>query len=299
MTTELKPMDPEQLASIREGVEWRRERPQPSDDHRDAIIAELLADRDYQEKRADDLGRAVDGLLAELLGKSVRPDERIDACNQAKWRAVGFDDPVLVATRERARVAEHRVAGLCAANADCYRRIADLRKQLGIVDDIDFSANADSLDRTALRIVERERDEARLSAAEVSDAAKLIQADLAVTKRRAWEAEAEVARLRSRVRVEAEDVERAGVTWAHVVAWLAAKGWTTPKADRFGWLSSCNSTNLDQHDLARDEGSEAERVAMAVDYLAADVFNRPGLDILGEMAAIETSKTKTSAQPCP
>jgi hypothetical protein len=54
-----------------------------------------------------------------------------------------------------------------------------------------------------------------------------LETDIAILKRRAEqtererdEARAEVSRLRARVRVEAEDVERAGVTWADIDAWL-------------------------------------------------------------------------------
>jgi hypothetical protein len=52
-STDHKPMAPERLADIREGVEWRRGRPMPMDDDRDGIIAALLVDRDHQERRAE------------------------------------------------------------------------------------------------------------------------------------------------------------------------------------------------------------------------------------------------------
>jgi len=98
--------------------------------------------------------------------------------------------------------------------------------------------------------------------------------------------QAEVLRLRARVRVEVGDI--AGVTWAHVEAWLTAKGWTTPRVDSYGWVTSWNSTNLEQHDLARADRPEAERVAQAVDYLAdALIPPRSGFVLLDEMAAIE------------
>jgi hypothetical protein len=51
--TDHKPMAPERLADIREGVEWRRDRPMPMDDGRDVIIAELLAHADTQEQQAE------------------------------------------------------------------------------------------------------------------------------------------------------------------------------------------------------------------------------------------------------
>ena len=78
---------------------------------------------------------------------------------------------------------------------------------------------------------------------------------------RANAAEAEVARLRSRVRVEAEDVERAGVTWAHIDAWLSMRG---EFASGGRWCS----------------------IAVYVRALA-DELSRPGLDILDEMARME------------
>jgi hypothetical protein len=109
---------------------------------------------------------------------------------------------------------------------------------------------------------------------------------------------AEVARLRSRARVEAEDVERAGVTWRHVEAWLRDKGWTTPRVDAYGWVTSWASLNLEQHDLARADRSEAERVAQAVDYLSdALTPSRPGFDIVEEMAAIELAEVGHPREP--
>jgi hypothetical protein len=73
----------------------------------------------------------------------------------------------------------------------------------------------------------------------------------------------EVARLRARVRVEAEDVERAGVTWERARAWRDAHG--------VGSSLLCS----DRESIAWYIGTQA--VAL----------QRCGLDILDEMAAME------------
>jgi hypothetical protein len=89
------------------------------------------------------------------------------------------------------------------------------------------------------------------------------------------EARAEVARLRTRVRVEAEDVERAGVTWAHVEPWLRANGWV--KVELGYWRSSA----LMNYDFGPGETAVDTTNKMAAHY------HRAALDILDEMAAIE------------
>lgn len=73
--------------------------------------------------------------------------------------------------------------------------------------------------------------------------------------------EAEVARLRARVRVEAEDVERAGVTWLHAETWKLQRGRT--------WARGRHVT-----------------IEFVVNIMA-ESEGRPGLDILDEMAAME------------
>lgn len=91
----MKPLDPEALVCIREAVEWRRERSQAGDDHRDAVIADLLADRDYQEQRAE---QAVE-LLRELMSSLEETDAHLAAeqvrCSQAAAarRLVAVVDP--------------------------------------------------------------------------------------------------------------------------------------------------------------------------------------------------------------
>jgi hypothetical protein len=94
--------------------------------------------------------------------------------------------------------------------------------------------------------------------------------------------QAEVTRLRARVRVQAEDVERAGVMRDHVEAWLRANGWGTPTPDKYGWTSAESETGVELVDLWRTDGSTP--VAQTVCFIADDV-QRPGLDILDEMAA--------------
>jgi hypothetical protein len=124
-------------------------------------------ERDEARNRQNNeaLESALDKLLATLLGDGVYPD-RLASCNKARHAAEGSTDPMVAALRKRAQAAEHRVAGLCAANADCYRIIADLRARLGLADTTELAVAADSLDRNALRIVERERDEARAELAQ-------------------------------------------------------------------------------------------------------------------------------------
>jgi hypothetical protein len=87
--------------------------------------------------------------------------------------------------------------------------------------------------------------------------------------------EAEVADLRDDVRVEAKHVERAGVTWRHVEAWLTAKGWT--QVDRGYWRSSV---------LMNYDFGPGETAVDTVNKMAAH-YHRAALDILDEMAAIE------------
>jgi hypothetical protein len=96
---------------------------------------------------------------------------------------------------------------------------------------------------------------------------------------RALDAEAEVARLRARVRVGAEDVERAGVTRKHVEAWLRAHGWTERKPDVWRRDEPASA-------LFIIRGDHPGQVADAT-HAAAWHHGRPGLDVLDEMAAME------------
>jgi hypothetical protein len=93
------------------------------------------------------------------------------------------------------------------------------------------------------------------------------------------EARAEVTRLRARVRVEAEDVERAGLKLALVHAWERTNGHRTSDVDRLA----------DEHALARGRGH-----GLLAQFVRnnARVSGRPGLDILDEMAAMPLGPRK-------
>jgi hypothetical protein len=101
---------------------------------------------------------------------------------------------------------------------------------------------------------------------------------------------AEVARLRARVRVEAEDVGRAGVTRAHVEAWLRASGWAQ-SATEDGWHSEWGRSAIwriapyDPRGVQVYETDDREAIVRAVRSVAHH-FDKPGLDILEEMAAM-------------
>ena len=143
---------------------------------------------------------------------------------------------------------------------------------------------------------ERQRDEARAVLAELpadfwpeSEGAPAAAAQLADRARLADTASvAEVARLRARVRVEAEDVEWAGVTRAHVEAWLCANGWS-PSSRETGW-NSHHGTSAMWRAVDRDERGvslyERGMIPESVNTIAYH-FKRPGLDILDEMAAMQ------------
>jgi hypothetical protein len=190
-TNEPKPLDHETLICIREGVEWRRGLPL---DDKDIAIAELLADRDYQEKRADEA--ATKAALHDDAARMLCRDFAIDGDPERKHAV----DAALVAARR-------------------YRKL-----------------------------------------------------------------EAEVTSLRARVRVEAEDVERLGVTRAHVVAWLCEHGWAM--APTFGWSAVARLTRPDakRHILVTSDTSAA--IAVAVNSAAYWTPRRPSLDVLDEMAAM-------------
>ena len=97
---------------------------------------------------------------------------------------------------------------------------------------------------------------------------------------------AEVARLRARVRVEAGDVQRVGVTRAHVEAWLRANGWAP--SPREGTAVGAHGRGVMWRAIERDErGVELYERGMlpeAINTMAYH-FKRAGLDILDEMAA--------------
>jgi hypothetical protein len=105
----------------------------------------------------------------------------------------------------------------------------------------------------------------------------------------------EIARLRARVRVEAEDVERAGVTAEKVNAWLDAQTkvvegvsihpWVRVKTIEHGIHAGAHWTHF-MFDGVLDVWNNASSVANAIDRIAR-FMRRPGLDILDEMAALE------------
>jgi len=106
-------------------------------------------------------------------------------------------------------------------------------------------------------------------------------AELVNRARLADESLAEVARLRARVRVEVEDVERAGVTRAHVEAWLHANPrWESRPNGVWIWKPSNGGAFTTLTDDKRPD-----ELANAVQWFASRE-QRPGLDILDEMAAI-------------
>jgi hypothetical protein len=151
----------------------------------------------------------------------------------------------------------------------------------------------DRLSRARLVVAERDRDDERGSETLLLDLMTELLADRdrwAEAERRLWvkhegtvaEAaalyaalKAENASLRSRVRVEAEDV--AGLTLAHVHAWERANGLETSEVNK----------RSDEHALARGRGHGL--LAQLVRDNARRT-GRPGLDILDEMAAMEVPK---------
>jgi hypothetical protein len=97
-------------------------------------------------------------------------------------------------------------------------------------------------------------------------------------------AAAEVTRLRARVRIEAEDLTRLGVTRAHVEAWLRVHGWA--RSDN-GSIACRSVWRRDPSGfvVVTDSISESAQIINAL----ARVHRRPGLDILDEMAAMEVT----------
>lgn len=90
----------------------------------------------------------------------------------------------------------------------------------------------------------------------------------------------EVVRLRARVRVEAEDVERAGVTRAQVEAWLRmSPRWESSTNGAWHWKPANGGVFTTLSD-----GKRSDELADDVHWLAKRE-QRSGLDILEEMAA--------------
>jgi hypothetical protein len=100
-------------------------------------------------------------------------------------------------------------------------------------------------------------------------------------------ARVEVARLRARVRVDASDIERTGVSRAHVEAWLRSHGWTEVDTD-YAWVAyadpACSSADVCAAvDVWRKTGYTAVERSI---WNIGDHTGRPELDILDEMAAM-------------
>jgi hypothetical protein len=257
MTTE-RPMDPERLALFRERYSekgWLI----PNAEARDFVM-ELLAHADYHEERAD-RATAVVRMMAESA--------------QAVARAAGWPDDMPV--EEPAALVES-VAGL--------RQQAEIGRQWHEDSSLErwFPLTAERL-----REVEAERDRLRKEADAIDGAltrmfgsedwrphgpaSVIAEIDNMVEKANAEidRLRSAVVRLRARVQVTAEDVERVGATHEHALNYvstrsirvLSARGF---KADLRGWLL---------HDIVNAIASH---------------LGRPGLDILDEMAAMEVPK---------
>jgi hypothetical protein len=122
-----------------------------------------------------------------------------------------------------------------------------------------------------------------------AEAAKLVRrarlADIATVD--------EVARLRARVRVEAQDVDRLGVTRAHVEAWLRANEWAPSPRETGG--TGAHGSSAMWRAVPRDQRGvslyERGMIPEAVNTIAYH-FNRTALDILDEMAEMQTESDR-------
>ena len=93
---------------------------------------------------------------------------------------------------------------------------------------------------------------------------------------------AEITRLRARVRVEASDVERVGLTLAHVDAWLQSRGWEPSPTGGYSAVARWTLPGWGRHLLAvaATPSALADTVNRATDRVCR---HRPSLDILDEM----------------
>lgn len=210
----MKPMDPARLEDTRRYLAG--ERPSALDGPGIALLrfADLLAAHDYHEQRADVAERERDAWHRDF----VREEEE----NASIAAAVGTldDGDTLQTVRELTEFGrqwrdDSSLAKWFPLTAERLQEAEAAR---------DFLARlAGSAICRATYIESGERvieDNAAIAEHALTTAVEALRA-------RAENAESEIARLRARVRVEAEDVERAGVTRVHVEAWLAANGWTT------------------------------------------------------------------------
>jgi flavin-dependent dehydrogenase len=101
----------------------------------------------------------------------------------------------------------------------------------------------------------------------------------------------EIARLRGRVRVDAEDVERAGADWVQANTWLRAHGFSPkPGSDDFGTLWDIDDDGGPfPWIFHRWDARARESIAVQVNRVTRDrrSLGKCGLDILDEMAAVE------------
>lgn len=282
MATELKPMDPKRLARLRDMATGSIEY--------DGLVDELLAAHDYHEARAEALKRGRD------RQKEGRRSAMAMAVQHQEWRERAERERD--AAIHRAVEAERhwyderertdflaRLAGSAIVRATCLEP-----GEHAIDDDEAIASHALTSAVDSLRA----RAEANAEHAEVgrqwcedSSLAKwfpLTAERLAKAERERDENHdqillreaqierlgAEVARLRARVRVDAEDIERAkaaGLTGAKVRAWAKANG---DFAISSGWSGEINPATF----------------ASTVRWWASEV-GRPDLHVLDEMVAME------------
>lgn len=245
--TDPKPMDPKRLAILHAENEL--------------LVDELLADRDYQETalglalaRAElaenewsELARGLVNLEAEMLGM----DTEYEAMGKAGRVARAAASLMVTAVRLLPNV-QNGIALDVLVDARQLEVIAQWTDAPARTNWVAFAGDVLRSKAEA----ERERDEAR----------------------------AEVTRLRSRVRIEAEDVERAGVTRTHVESWLLANlRWEPLGNRRWSWKPANGGAFTSLSD-----GNHRGMLADDVHWIAQRE-QRPGLDILDEMAAMQSS----------
>lgn len=101
---------------------------------------------------------------------------------------------------------------------------------------------------------------------------------------------AEATRLRARVRVEAEDVERAGVTHEHAEAWLTAQNWVCERGQDGSLVCERGDAAILIADTIpwREHASIADGINALVRHYSTGIpeLHKCGLDILDEMAAM-------------
>jgi hypothetical protein len=259
------PMDPERLADIREGVEWRRDRPMPMDDDRDGIIAALLTDRDYQERRAGQAERERDEARAErdvlAAGLQTLDETTYNATSEPfpKWVVVSMGDGAGYWINA---VDEDESSGVGGTVESVYVS--------------DATAHGRDAECEAARIAGAMNHAMALARKMDGKPTATLGLDVEAENERL---RAEVARLRARVRVEADDVERLGLTRAHVEAWLRMNPrWESSTSGAWHWKPANGGVFTTLSD-----GKRSDELADDVHWLAKRE-QRSGLDILEEMA---------------